>query len=308
MTAIHKRKGSSKLDRGSEAQAYAMLVPSFLGTAVFIIYPIFWIIRWSFFKYDGMFDATFIGLQNFINVFQDGVFWNSVLNTFMLAFGKLSIELPLALVLAVLLNAKMVGRDTYRVLYFLPTVISVAIIGVVFSFIFASYDGVVNNILINFKLVSRPISWFSNKWLALGILAIASIWQNFGINMIFFLTGLQSIPASLYECAEIDGASKTSQFFHITIPMLGPVLQVVVMLATLGSLKITGLVLVLTGGRPAGRTEVMMTYVYKKFFGVSTSQASNYGYAAACAVIAAAILAIITVVYLRYTNKKANIY
>lgn len=164
-----------------------------------------------------------------------------------------------------------------------------------------------NAILTSLQIVAAPISWFSGKWSAIIILGIASVWQNFGINMIFFLTGLQSIPNELYECAEIDGASKARQFFHITIPMLGPITQVIVMIATLGSLKVTELVLVLTGGRPAGTTEVMMTYTYKQFF-VSSFIAPNYGYASALAVISAAILGVLTVVYLKYTNRKVNIH
>ena len=285
-----------------------MLLPSFLGTAVFIVYPMLWVLRWCLFKYDGTFSAIFVGPANFLNAFRDIDFWRSVLNTFILAFGKLSIELPLALVLAVILNSKLRARNTYRVIFFLPTIISDAIIGVVFAFIFASYNGVTNNLLQAVGLLKRPISWFSDRWLAMGILGLASIWQNFGINMIFFLTGLQSIPQELYECAELDGAPKRSQFLHITIPMLGPVLQIVIMLATLGSLKITELVLVLTGGRPAGTTEVMMTYVYKRYFVPGIGTAANYGYASSLAIIAAVILGLITFLYLRYTNKQTNIY
>jgi raffinose/stachyose/melibiose transport system permease protein len=301
------RRGLSRLERTSEVQAYLMLLPSFLGTALFVIYPLLWVIRWCLYKYDGTFTALFLGPGNFLEAFRDMDFWRSVLNTFILAFGKLSIELPLALVLAVILNSKLRARNAYRVIFFLPAVISDAIIGVVFAFIFASYNGVANNLLRSVGLLQRPISWFSDRWLALGILGLASIWQNFGINMIFFLTGLQSIPQELYECAELDGASKRSQFFHITIPMLGPVLQIVIMLASLGSLKITELVLVLTGGRPAGTTEVMMTFVYKRFFTL-WGAARNYGYASALALIAAAILGVMTFFYLRYTNKQASIY
>ena len=284
-----------------------MLLPSFLGTAVFVVYPILWVIRWCLFKYDGTFTAMFVGAGNFVAAFRDMDFWRSVLNTFIFAFGKLSIELPLALVIAVILNSKLRARNAYRVIFFLPAVISDAVIGVVFAFIFASYNGVANNLLRSVGLLQRPISWFSDQWLAMGILGVASIWQNFGINMIFFLTGLQSIPQELYECAELDGAPKRSQFFHITIPMLGPVLQVVIMLATLGSLRITELVLVLTGGRPAGTTEVMMTYVYKRFFALYYA-ASNYGYASSLGIIASVILGVMTFFFLRYTNKRASLY
>lgn len=121
------------------------------------------------------------------------------------------------------------------------------------------------------------VMWFSNENTAMIMLMLASIWENFGINMLFFMTGLQSISPEIYEAAAIDGASNSRQFLNITIPMLGPVLQMVLMNAILGSLKVTELVLTLTDGRPSGKTEVMMTYVYKQFFGYSGSSAMDWG-------------------------------
>ena len=124
--------------------------------------------------------------------------------------------------------------------------------------------------------------------------------------MLFFMTGLQSIPLEMYEAASIDGARPNQQFFHITIPMLGPVTQMVVMNALLGSLKTTDLVLVMTNGAPNGKTEVMMSYIYKLFF--TSTQSSDYGYAAALMLITAVILGIVTVIYLKATAKGSEIY
>ena len=308
LNSRHKKSGRKKLGKANEIQSYLMLFPSLIGTLIFVVYPLIWVIRWSLFRYDGMFEADYVGFYNFVTAIKDSDFWNSVQNTFFLTLVKLCIEVPMALVIAVLLNTKIFARNIHRSIYFMPTVLSVAIMGIVFSFIFASYDGVVNNILLNVKLIKAPISWFGSKWTALAILGVATIWHNFGINMIYFLTGLQSIPKELYECAEIDGASKVRQFTHITIPMLGPVLQVIIMLTILASMKITELVLVLTGGRPAGQTEVMMTFVYKKFFPSGLTTASNYGYASALAVIAAIILGVVTISYLKLSDKSTDIY
>lgn len=141
------------------------------------------------------------------------------------------------------------------------------------------------------------------------VLMIASIWQNFGINMLFFMTGLQSISPEMYEAASIDGASNTRQFLNITIPLLGPVLQMVLMNAILGSLKVTDLVLTLTNGNPSGKTEVMMTYIYKQFFGQGGgASGKDYGYGAALTVVTAVILGIVTIIYLRATKKSSDIY
>ena len=123
-----------------------------------------------------------------------------------------------------------------------------------------------------------------------------------------FLAGLQVIPGSLYEAASIDGASNTRQFLTITIPLLGPVLQMVLMNAILGSLKVTDLVLTLTNGKPSGKTEVMMTYIYKKFFGDGGASGLDFGYGAALTVVTAVILGIVTLLYLRATKKSSDVY
>lgn len=171
------------------------------------------------------------------------------------------------MVLAYILTSKIKGSDFFRTVYFMPSMLSVAVIGIVFYYLFGSYNGVVNEML---KLLgTKKISWFTDGVLAMIVLMITSIWQNFGINMLFFMTGLQSIPVELYESAAIDGANSTQRFFKITIPMLGPVTQMVVMNALLGSLKVTELVLVMTNGAPNGKTEVMMSYIYKQFYGSS---------------------------------------
>ena len=162
---------------------------------------------------------------------------------------------------------------------------------------------------IRFSALIRLNLMYMIVWLpAMIVLMIASIWQNFGINMLFFMTGLQSISPEMYEAASIDGASNTRQFFQITIPLLGPVLQMVLMNAILGSLKVTDLVLTLTNGNPSGKTEVMMTYIYKQFFGQGGSTAKDYGYGAALTVVTAVILMLVTLVYLKATKKSSEVY
>ncbi|MCU6710236.1 sugar ABC transporter permease [Paenibacillus sp. J5C_2022] len=290
-------------------QAYLMLSPQLIGFFVFAIYPIFWIFRWAWFDYDGI-DAKFVGFDNFVRLFtRDPNFWDSMLNTFILSFGKLAVEIPLALALAVLLHGKIRGRHFFRTMFFMPNVVSVAIIGLLFYFMFATFEGIVNNMLFDWNWIDEPVNWFGNKWLALTVIAIASIWQNFGINLLFLLSGLLNIPADLYESAEIDGASRGQQFWHITIPMLAPVMQVVLMLAIIGSLKMTDLVLVLTNGQPAGQTEVVMTYIFKYFFKYGEgSSVAQIGYASSLGLVTAVIIGIITVIYLLLTRRMNKVY
>ena len=298
---------NEKLGTKETIQSYLMVAACVVGLIVFVVIPLIWIMRFCCFSYKGYGTMRFVGLDNFIRVFERSPkFWLSVKNTFIFAFGKLLIEIPLALVLAFLLTRKIRGVTFFRTVYFMPSMISVAVIGVVFTYFFSHEQGVVNAFL---KLCgAKGIKWFATGKNAMIVLMIASIWQNFGINMLFFMTGLQSISPEMYEAASIDGASNTRQFFQITIPLLGPVLQMVLMNAILGSLKVTDLVLTLTNGNPSGKTEVMMTYIYKKFFGDGGASGLDIGYGAALTVVTAVILGIVTLLYLRATKKSSDVY
>jgi raffinose/stachyose/melibiose transport system permease protein len=286
-------------------QSYAMIIPSMIGLMLFVIYPIGWVFRYSLYNFSGIGKAIFVGPENFIRLFTNSPrYWQAVKNTFVFTIGKLSVELTLALVCAVLLSGSLKGQNVFRNIFFLPSMLSVAVMGIMFYYIFGSYNGVVNEALKTFG-VTR-ISWFTSPVLAMLVLMIASIWQNFGLNMLFFMTGLQSISPDIYEAAALDGVNGRQELFRITIPMLGPVMQMVVMNAFLGCLKLTDLVLVMTNGRPDGATEVMMSYVYNQFFQFGTS--NNYGYGSVLVIMTAVILGIITVIYLRTTRKTSEIH
>ena len=288
---------------------YLMLLPVMLGFILFTVYPIVWSLKYTVYDYDGV-DAYFVGLDNFIRVFtNDPSFWGSLGNTFILTFGKLIIELPLALFLAIVINNKLKGNGFFRVMYFLPNIISVAIVGLIFNFLFDGLNGAVNNLLLNWGILKEPINWFGNKWSAMFVIALASIWQGFGINMLFFLSGVQGIPAELYECASLDGATKWQTFKSVTLPMLAPVMQVVFLLAVTGSMKTTDMVLTMTNGEPAGQTEVVMTYIFKYFFNYGQSGFKpQYGYATAMSRVVAVILGVLAIFYMRATDKKTKIY
>lgn len=302
-----KLKPQRKLNTRQTIQSYLMIAGSVLGLIIFVVIPLLWVVRYCAYSYKGYGTMRFVGLENFIRVFlRSPKYWMSVANTFIFAICKLAVEIPLALVLAFLLTRKIKGVTFFRSMYFMPSMISVAIMGVIFSYLFSHESGIVNGLLK--ALGGEGVKWFSNRWTALIVIMIASIWQNFGINMLFFMTGLQSISQEMYEASEIDGASNTRQFFSITLPLLGPVLQMVLMNAILGSLKVTDLVMTLTNGGPSGQTEVMMTYIYKQFFGAAGMTGKDWGYASALTVVTAAILGVVTLIYLRATKKTEDVY
>ena len=287
-----------------------MTTPMPIGFLLFSVYPIIWVLRWSFFKYNGYSEPVFVGLGNFIRVFsRDPAYWNSLKNTFLIAGMKMIFEIPLALVLAVLLNNKIKGSSFFRVVFFLPSVFSIAVVGLIFSILFGAYNGIVNAILKNIGLITQNISWFSDKGHAMFVIILVSLWTTFGLNMIYFLMGLQNISKSLYECASIDGANEVQQFFYITMPLVAPILQLVLMLSVLGTMKMTDLILVLTNGAPGGSTEVVMTYIFKYFFsyGESAAMEVQFGYASSMAVVTAVILGIVTLIYLKVSKKMQEV-
>jgi ABC-type sugar transport system permease subunit len=284
-------------------QAVLMILPMLLGFLVFTYIPIIYIVRFAFFNFDGAAAAVFNGFDNFIRIFQrDKPFWESMLNTLILSGGKLFIEIPLALLFAVLLQKGIKGAGVFRVALFMPTIISTAIVGLVFSLMFASYQGVVNTMLQNIGLINKPIEWMGSKWLALTVLGVASIWAYVGVNMIFFLMALQGVPTEMYESAELDGCVGFKRFIKITLPMIGPIFRVVLLNAIIGSLKMNDLVLASTNGQPGGKTEVIMTYVFKYFFGYA-GRRREVGYASAMSVITGVFLGIVTLIYLKSSNR-----
>ena len=301
-----KKRGGFSIKKDS-TQAVLMLLPMLLGFALFTYGPILYIIRYCLYKAND-FKATYIGFDNFARLFsRDPAFWDAMLNTVILSAGKLVIEIPLAMFLAVLLNKGIKGTGFFRTTLFLPAITSTAIVGLIFSLMFASFDGIVNNILQSVGLIGRPINWMGNKWTALEMLGIASIWNTFPINMIYFLMALQSIPKEIYECADLDGVTPWRRFWNITLPMIAPIAQVVVLMAIVGSLKVSDLVLASTNGAPGGKTEVIMTYVFKYFFGYS-GRSVEIGYASAMSVVTGLFLACVSFIYMKVTRRMNDVY
>jgi raffinose/stachyose/melibiose transport system permease protein len=286
---------------------YLMIFPSVLFLVVFTLYPLGWALRFMFYEYNGMMMPRFTGIENFIRLFiRDADFWRSVVNTLVYSAGKLLVTLPLAFVLAVILNGKIRGRNFFRITVFMPTIVSTAVMSLVFYFIFNSYNGILNQLLMKTGLVRQPVEWLGMNLAMLTSILVAS-WGAVGNYMIYFLAGLQSIPEDLYESASIDGAGPLQTLWHITLPMMGPVLQVVVMLAIIISLKGYESILVLTGGGPAGVTDVIYLYIYKLFFPMPDigSTTLEYGYGSAVAFVSSIIVGLITVGYL-YWSKRMN--
>lgn len=284
---------------------YLMLLPGFLFLVVFALYPIVWILRTMFYQYTSFGEFNFTGLKNFGTLLRDEMFWNAFKNTLVYAFFKLLITIPLSFVLAYFVNMKLRGRMIYRTVYFMPTIISVSIMSTVFYLIFNPYNGSVNKLLMALGLVDEPVNWFGNKFAMVTVLLIA-VWGAIGNYMTYFLSGLATIPTDIYESADLDGATGFKKLWHITIPMMAPITQMVIMLALIQAFKDYENIMVLTGGGPNNRTETLYLYIYRLMFPVGDSYGNvvlNYGYGATVAFATAIIVGVITMIYLRWSRK-----
>lgn len=290
-----------KLEKGTGA-ALLMLLPAVILLALTSIYPFMWIFRYVFTDYNG-YTATFTGLRNLQRMMQDTNWWQSVLHTFEYAGLKLLFILPMALLLAVLLHQKIKGSRLFQAVYFMPTVISAAIYSLIFGFIFAVFNGSLNSILQAVGLIGKPIDWLGDPKRVMVSIIIVAVWGGLGNYMIWFISGMSSISADIYESARIDGANSVQTFFRITIPMLSPILKIIMMLAITSAFKDYESIMVLTNGGPNGRSQVMFLYIYQLMFGNQVMGQPQIGYATMLSVVAALIIGGVTCLFLFLARK-----
>ena len=305
-----KQNGKFALSKKSknELQAYLMLSPQIIGFLLFSIFPLIWAIRLSWFYYNGIDAQTrFVGWENFVKLFADKTYWSSLANTFLFFVMKFPLEIPLALFLAVLLSKKLRCVGFFRAMYYMPHVISVAITALVFSNMF-SYFGFINGWIQKLNLSDLPIEWFGTKMKAMFVLVLADTWRSFGVNVMYFMAAIQNVPEDVYEAAKIDGAGKITTFFRITLPLIAPVMQVILMMSIIGTLGTNELVLVLTNGAPGGTTHTVKSYIFQNYAPGMAEMNINLGYGCAMSLITGIILAAITLTYMKFSEKMKSIY
>ena len=292
------------------AHAYSLLGPNFILFLCFSLFPVVWTLKYMFYKYGGIgTEAIFIGFENFVRVFQDKIYWKSVLNTFVYALGKILITIPISFALAYILNKKIKGSSLFQSMIFLPTIMSSAVMGLVFYLLFNVYNGDVNRILTTLGIIKQPINWLGADH-AMKTLIIIAIWGAVGNYMVYFMAGLQQISTEVLESAEVDGACGFKKLWYITIPMMGPILKIILMLAIASAFNDMNMVLVLTEGGPFNSTMVMTLYAYRYFFPVSASSTSipQFGYGAALSFVSAVIAACITVLFMKFSKRLDDVY
>lgn len=287
-----------------------MIATQIIGVLVFTLYPMGWAFHKAFYYYTGVPSETyFTGLENLKTVFADTTYWKTWLTTLEFCVIKLCIEFPFAMILAVILNSKIKGKGFFRAMFYLPNIISVAIIGLMFSNMF-DFFGFINAILMKLGVITEEIYWFGSFKTAMTVLVSGSVWTGFGINTLYFLAGLQNIPTELYESAYLDGASKFKVFTKITLPLMGPVLQTIILLGINGTLHVGEYVLVTTNGAPGGQTLSVLAYQISKFVPgfMDSSIVANLGYGCAMAIITSILMCLIALGYNKLSQKLKDIY
>ena len=291
-------------------QSILMLLPNFLLFLLVSVYPVIWALQYMFYQFNGINAKKFIGLDNFMRIFtRDPNFWISVRNTFVYAGGKIILIIPLAFIVALLINNRKRIYGGIQAVVFSPTIMSSAVMALVFYLLFNVYSGEINRILLGMGLIKTSINWLGSD-LAMFTVIIVAVWGGLGNYMVYFLAGLQQIDLALYESAEIDGVNRFQRMWHITIPLLGPVLKTILMLAIVNGFHDFQSIMVMTEGGPLGATEVMYLYIYKLYFptGDAVTFRPQYGYGAAVSVVTALIVGAITLIYLRLSKKLDEIY
>lgn len=267
----------------------SLVLPGLLLFVFAILAPICLSVYYGFTDYSGMGSYDFIGLENYKQLAHDSVFWNSLKNSLRLAIGFICIQHPLALITAAILD-KLGGKaeGIFRCVYFIPNVISVAVIAYLWKFIYNPDFGLLNNIIKAFG-GKGDTNWFSND-MAIWSVLIVLIWHGFGWGMLIYYSGIKNIDPVLYEAAAIDGANQRQTFLKITLPLMKPVIQVNVTMAVISALKQMETVYLLTNGGPGNSTQFTANYLYQQAF-----KAFRYGYGNAIGVVFIVICLVMTV-------------
>ena len=276
---------------------YLMIFPTILGLIVLNIYPFIETIIMSLSSTKAFGAYEFSGIQNYIQMFSSQEFWKATWNSIWFCILTVPVGIFFALILAVMLNAKIKGRSIFRTIYFLPMVVAPAAVAMVWKWLFNAEFGIINSVL------GTDIKWITDPKIVLITCAIVSIWSSLGYDAILLLSGIQNISKSYYEAASLDGASKVKQFFTITVPMVSPTLFVVLIMRLMASLKVYDLIYMMVDQANPALTDAqsLMYLFYRESF-----IAGNKGLGSAIAIWTVLLIGIVTVVQLIKKKKWVN--
>ncbi|MDD5115866.1 MAG: sugar ABC transporter permease [Candidatus Omnitrophica bacterium] len=281
---------------------YTFILPAVTIFSVFYIIPFVWVFQLGLFEWDGIsFTKVFVGLQNFKEIFfQDRNWWQSMWNASYITLIALTLQNILAFMLAWACDREIKMKNFYRVIFFIPPVLSEVVVGMVWRFIINDIDGanMINRTLMAMGFSNLAHNWLSDPNTALTTVAIVHCWKGFGWGFLIFLAGLQTIPRELYEAARVDGASAWQSFKKITLPLMIPVMVLVAILTVLGTMQVFVLIVSLVGGEFAGHTSVPVLRILASMRG-----SSRFGYACAQGITFGMVLVAISFIQYRFSKK-----
>ena len=278
--------------------AYGFIAPSLILICVLNLWPILQTFYFSLNEVRGFQSPVFMGLSNYMTLFGDEEFWKSLVNTCIYTVVTVPVGVILSLITAVFLNASIKGKSFFRVLYFLPVISAPAAVAMVWRWLYNSDFGLINYIL-SVLHIQGP-NWIADSRVVLGSVMIVGIWSLVGYNMVILLAGLQDIPGSYYEAAQIDGADSLKQFLHITVPLVSPTLFFVVLTTMISSLQVFDhIYMMLDSTNPALKSGESIVYLFYKY----TFANNNKGYGSAIATVLLFLVMLLTVIQMKVQKK-----
>lgn len=242
----------------------------------------------------------FVGLQNYVQLVKDPLFWEAFGHNVIWIIASVAIPVLLGLILAALLSIPgMRWLSTFRIIYFMPVVVSLVAVGIVWGWIYDPTYGVIDTTLHHLGLGVLAHAWLGNSHTVLGALIIAASWTYYGFCMVIFLAAMQGLDPSYYEAAKLEGIKGWQSFVYITVPLLKNVITLVVLNSLIASFKVFDLVYVMTQGGPYHSSEVIATYMYNAAF-----QQNEVGYGSAVSIFLALVIAVISAIYMRFAERE----
>ncbi|MGE5795315.1 MAG: carbohydrate ABC transporter permease [Ignavibacteria bacterium] len=268
---------------------YIMVSPYIIHFIIFVAFPVAFSIVLIFHKWNIISPMEYIGLGNFIRLFNDEFFFKSVLNTLIFLLIHIPLQIIIALTIAEALNRKIKFKGFFRAAYFLPVIVSGVVVTMLWQQLYGYDSGLINRFLIN--LGFGKVGWLVDPYVAIPSIAIMATWKNVGLYIILFLVGLQTVPPHYYEAAEIDGANYFQKFFKITLPSINPTIFMVVVLSTIGGFSLFIEPYIMTGGGPLNSTLSAVLYIYKQgFFYYHMGYAATLGFFFALLILSVVVI------------------
>lgn len=300
------RKKSFLTQLNEQKWSYLFVAPVVVLFFVFVVGPLIASFYWSFTEFNGMQAPKWVGLSNYRNIFtNDPRFWKSIRNTIFYTVGVIPPGVALSLMLAIAVNQKIRFKNFFRVIYFIPSITSIIALSVIWKWLFAGEKyGLINYFLILIGL--KPIDWLMSTVWTLPAIMIMSIWAGIGYNMMLFLAGLQTIPTTIYEAADIDGAGTWDKFRHITLPLLKPTMVFVVIMSFIVSFQVFERIYIMTEsefgiGGVLDSALTVVAYMYDTGF-----RRFQMGYASALGYIVFVVVFLITIINVRFVKSKVE--